>query len=521
MLKINEESSDEELPIEDEGISEEEEIVAHSDHDSNSEQDYTENEDSESESDDEIAPDFFLAKDKATKWYKTNLSTTSKVKNKNLLKILPGPKQVARGLTSEISALELIIDSFMIEEVVKCTNLYINKKKGTVEYQRARDARNTTKNEIAALLGLLYFIGAKRNNHCNVEEMWDAESGFGITRQVMSYKRFLFLLRCIRFDDCDTREHRKQTDKLAAIRPIFEKFVSNCKEIYSLGEYVTIDEKLEAFRGRCSFIQYIPNKPAKYGIKMFVLCDAKTHYMSNIEIYCGQHPEGPYKVQNTPTEIVKRLVDPIKATKRNLTTDNWYTSIPLAQILLKDYKLTFLGTLKKNKRELPAEFLPHKNREVKSSIFGFQKDLTIVSHVPKKNKSVILVSTMHDSGEIDQETKKPEIILDYNATKGAVDTFDQMCGSYSVKRITRRWPLVIFFSIMDMAGINAFILYNSNANNKKIKRRIFLKNLAISLMRPFLAERANVTSLPVDIRASLAKYKSNEEVAKEGEPDLK
>lgn len=177
--------------------------------------------------------------------------------------------------------------------------------------------------------------------------MWDAESGFGITRKIMSYKRFLFLLLCIRFDDRNTREHRKQTDKLAAIRAIFEKFVTNCKEIYSLGEYATIDEKLEAFQGRCSFIQYIQNKPAKYGIKMFVLCDAKTHFISNIEIYCGQQSEGAYKVQNTPTEIVKRLVDPIKDTKRNLTTDKWYTNVPLAQILLDDYKITLLGTLKK------------------------------------------------------------------------------------------------------------------------------------------------------------------------------
>ncbi|GFU10032.1 transposase domain containing protein [Nephila pilipes] len=37
------------------------------------------------------------------------------------------------------------------------------------------------------------------------------------------------------------------------------------------GEEIKIDEKLEIVRGRCSFIQYIPKKSAKYGIKMFVL----------------------------------------------------------------------------------------------------------------------------------------------------------------------------------------------------------------------------------------------------------
>ena len=46
-----------------------------------------------------------------------------------------------------------------------------------------------------------------------------------------------------------------------------------------------------------------------------------------------------------------------------------------------------------------------------------------MSFVTKWNKAVILVSSMHDSGVMDEATKKPEIIiLDYNMTKGGVDT---------------------------------------------------------------------------------------------------
>ncbi|KAJ8964284.1 hypothetical protein NQ314_005018 [Rhamnusium bicolor] len=98
----------------------------------------------------------------------------------------------------------------MIDDIVKYTNLYIDFKRNTVGYKRDRDAKHTTKSEITALLGLLYFIGVKKDNHTNVKELWDTESGFIITRQVMSYKRFLFLLRCMRFDDRDTREDRKK-----------------------------------------------------------------------------------------------------------------------------------------------------------------------------------------------------------------------------------------------------------------------------------------------------------------------
>jgi len=65
-------------------------------------------------------------------------------------------------------------------------------------------------------------------------------------------------------------------------------------------------------------------------------------------------------------------------------------------------------------------------------MFGFQNQVTLVSFKPKKNKSVVLQSTMHHDASVDTETKKPEIVYFYNSTKGGVDTVDQVCGNYSV-----------------------------------------------------------------------------------------
>lgn len=142
-------------------------------------------------------------------------------------------------------------------------------------------------------------------------------------------------------------------------------------------------------------------------------------------MYCGQQPEGQYQRSNTPTDITLRLLQPWKGKNRNLTCDNWYTNYPLAKKLLDD-KFTIVGTLKKNKKELPSEFLPNKKRTPGSSIFGFQKDVTIVSYAPKKNKAVILLSTMHTDAAIHPETNKPDIIMDYNCYKGGVDTVDKL-----------------------------------------------------------------------------------------------
>ena len=129
-------------------------------------------------------------------------------------------------------------------------------------------------------------------------------------------------MKCIQFDDRTTREERKKQDRLAPVRDIFAAFVDNCKKCYYLGENVTTDEKLEAFRGRCGLKQYIPLKPNKYEIKIYALVDTKVLYTYNLEIYIQKQPDDPYQVSNKPADVIKRLVEPINGTGRNINADN-------------------------------------------------------------------------------------------------------------------------------------------------------------------------------------------------------
>ncbi|CAK6983562.1 piggyBac transposable element-derived protein 4-like [Scomber scombrus] len=83
--------------------------------------------------------------------------------------------------------------------------------------------------------------------------------------------------------------------------------------------------------------------------------------------------------------------------------------------------------------------LTTKNRPVNSSKFEYTADTSLVSYVPKKGKNVILMSTLHRDGRIcGQEHQKPEIIMDYNATKGGVDNMDKLVTAYSCKRRSLR-----------------------------------------------------------------------------------
>lgn len=89
-----------------------------------------------------------------------------------------------------------------------------------------------------------------------------------------------------------------------------------------------------------------------------------------MKIYCGRQSEGQYKVEWTVAQVVKRMARHIEGTCRNITTDNYFTIVPLAMELLEK-KPTIIGTIRKNKIQLPPEFVVGKNRQLNSSLFGF------------------------------------------------------------------------------------------------------------------------------------------------------
>ena len=73
----------------------------------------------------------------------------------------------------------------------------------------------------------------------------------------------------------------------------------------------------------------------------------------------------------------------------------------------------------------------------------FTDRATVVSYCPKKGKIVLLMSTMHkDAALSTREDRKPQMVLDYK-TKGGVDNLDEVIATYSCRRMTARWPLVI------------------------------------------------------------------------------
>jgi hypothetical protein len=74
------------------------------------------------------------------------------------------------------------------------------------------------------------------------------------------------------------------------------------------------------------------------------------------------------------------------------TTDNFLKSFLLAENVLR-LDITSRGIMRRNRNEIPHEPLPKKRRTVESSIIAFHDEVTLVSHVPKINRTVIALST--------------------------------------------------------------------------------------------------------------------------------
>jgi len=77
------------------------------------------------------------------------------------------------------------------------------------------------------------------------------------------------------------------------------------------------------------------------------MADSTVFYTSNLEIYVEKQPNGsPFAFSNKPVDVVRRLCAPIRNTGRNITMNNWFSDILLAEELV-DAKLSMVGTLKK------------------------------------------------------------------------------------------------------------------------------------------------------------------------------
>ncbi|XP_071051378.1 piggyBac transposable element-derived protein 4-like [Onthophagus taurus] len=385
-------------------------------------------------------------------------------------------------------AFQFFVTPVIVQEIVNCTNLEGKRVYGA----KGKPWKGVIVDEFFAFCGLLIHAGLTEAG------MFLRENYFVMILPILYTEP-----QCPYFALKRMRNARLETDTLAMVSYIWDLFIQQCKTCVIPDTNVTIEEQFVGFRGRCTFVQYMPSKPAKYGLKIFWMCEFTSGYALDGLVYIGrQLGEPPHK--NLGLEVVQTLVRGIHNSGRNLTIDNFFTSVLLATYLL-DKNITVVGTLRQNKHDIPKEIKASKDRVVYSSLFCFQNNVSMVSYARKKNKCVILLSTMHHDSSINDDAKrKPEIISHYNKMKGGVDIMDQMVSTYTCKRQSKRWPMTFFFNIIDVAALNAYIVFTKEHPNYNIgvtlKRRMFLKDLAKELVIPHMQRRSTNPNLRRTVR---------------------
>jgi hypothetical protein len=128
-----------------------------------------------------------------------------------------------------------------------------------------------------------------------------------------------------------------------------------------LGKRICVDESMIKYMGwAILFIQYMPAKPIKHGIKVFALCCAYTGYLYHFEIYTKES-----ELDGSPGEGVKQLLlgANIGTSKGQiLYRDNFYTSLGVMMYLYLAFNMLLVGThkLTKKKSRTADDFPFHK-----------------------------------------------------------------------------------------------------------------------------------------------------------------
>ena len=120
--------------------------------------------------------------------------------------------------------------------------------------------------QIKAFIACLLFSGLMKSQHESYDQLWSTGIGRPFLRACMSLNRFKTILKFLRFNNRQDRVQRRQKDRLAAFREVWEKFMQRCHTCYIPSPECTVDDQLVGFWGCCIFRVYMPKKPDRYGL---------------------------------------------------------------------------------------------------------------------------------------------------------------------------------------------------------------------------------------------------------------
>ena len=113
----------------------------------------------------------------------------------------------------------------------------------------------------------------------------------------------------------------------------------------------------------------------------------------------------------------------------------------------------------------------------------------------KDKRDVHMCTTIHDASFVDiprrvdrragEQIKRSACIVDYDKHMGAVDRCDQIIAYPAFKRRTLKWWKKVFFHLLMIATLNAYLLYKENCakwRKKPVLHQLFRREIVKALV---------------------------------------
>lgn len=139
--------------------------------------------------------------------------------------------------------------------------------------------------EIKTFFGLTFLTGYLKKPNLDLYWCVDEVDATPYFSQTMLRNRFQLIWRFLHYNDNRLQD---ATDQMYKVRPVLDYIAKKFKDLYQPGQNTCIDKGMMLWRGRLSFRVYNPQKPIKYSIKSYILCDTGKGYCFNMKPYVGE-----------------------------------------------------------------------------------------------------------------------------------------------------------------------------------------------------------------------------------------
>ena len=236
-------------------------------------------------------------------------------------------------------------------------------------------------------------------------------------------------------------------DRAAKVRPLLKEFKDCCIKFWVPGKNQAIDEMMIRFKGRLGWRQYMKDKPIKFGMKIWGMCESQVGYLSNFDLYTGK--KGKTVQKGLAMRVVLKLVTELLAVHAiwwggHLYMDNFYTSLPLF-IALWVLGIPACGTLRAKRTGTPDLGVEKSDARDTYEWQALQNhDCHAVCGAWRDNSVTRFLSTIHDAarkvhkrlrkkrdGGGQVEVNKPLAVLAYTAQMDGCDVGDQKRSYYA------------------------------------------------------------------------------------------